>query len=143
MAIDIQTGTLVVAGATLFGAAFGAFVPEYWRNRVRRRNLRLALKAEMKEMYMFKEMEPRTLPDPAVTEIVPTTIFRSNADSIGLLTEEEVIKITRFYSTLFWFQNELMIWEAAGDDKRELAERNLDAIKDMRTNAVAAVKKNL
>lgn len=70
-------------------------------------------------------------------------MFESNAGSIGLLTEEEIEKVTRFYSLVFWFQKELQIWEAAGDDKREFAERNLEVIKDLRTNAIEAIQKNL
>lgn len=143
MVIDIQTGALVVAGATLVGAAVGAVVPEYWRSRVNRRNLRVALKAEMEQMNMLDGLEPSNLPEPAETEIVPTTIFDENAGSIGLLTEEEVTKVTRFYSTVFWFQRELRIWEAAGDDKRKLGEHVLDTIKDQRSNAIATIERNL
>jgi hypothetical protein len=143
MAIDVPTGALIIACATLIGAALGAFIPEFWRNRVRRRNLRVALKAEMEQMHMLSELESHTLPEPAITEIIPTTVFEANAGNIGLLTQEEVTEITRFYSAVLWFQGELQIWEAAGDDKQELAENTLEEIKNLRTDAIDAIQKNL
>lgn len=133
----------MVTVATLVGAGVGAIVPEYLRRRVKRHNLRLALKTEIDEMHMLTTLEPDILPEPALNDIIPTIIYEENADSIGLLTHDEVTKIVRFYSALFWFQQELKIFEASGSDKQAFAQRNLDTIKSLRKDALGAIKRNL
>lgn len=112
--------------------------------REREKNaLRRALIAEMEEMHAFKALSPDILPEPAVADIFPTTVYEANSDSIGLLTEKEVDAVIRFYSSLMWFKSEMKIFEAAGDDPTELAKRNLENIQEFRDRAVQSLKNRL
>lgn len=140
--MPIPTATILVIGSTLTGAAIGAVIPEWIRTRTRRRNLRIALKSEMTEMHPLIELDAETLPDPAITDFISTTVYQSNAGSIGLLSSEEVTAIVRFYSAVFWFQSELQIFEAAGDDKQAIGE-HIETLDALRKDALDAIEQNV
>lgn len=121
MVFGIPTSVLVGAGAAIFGAAFGAVVQERLRTRKRRRNLRVALKAELDSMIALEQLE---LPDEVETaeelgmpgyDMLPTTVFDANAADIGLLSKPEVKEITTFYSSSYTTKSQMAFLQ----DERE------------------------
>ena len=100
----IQGGTLLLAIATFFGAMVGSLVQVLlqWREkRNRKRNLRLALIAELEASQQFTTTTP---PSHAGLirglESAPTMVFDENVDKIGELSSSEVTTILLYYSNM-------------------------------------------
>lgn len=114
--VSIQLGTLLLAGATLFGALVGSltqFVLTRRENRRKRHNLRLALLSELDcfdwleniNDYNFGTIE-------TVSQSMEPNVYTSSADEIGQLSEEEVRVLVWFYSRLSFLDGWLSgIWD--------------------------------
>lgn len=90
---------------SLFIPAIIAVLGSYWiyqkKLAQRREALRWALLSELVFMETLeawpKEREdPRVIP---IQDLVPTTVYKSNTDKLGLLSTEEIASVVRFYST--------------------------------------------
>lgn len=128
--------TFLIAGATLTGAfigSVGTFLTRYYfekRSQERRRNkLRQGLIAELESAIALEviteeidnlspESNTNVLKTFNLNEVTPDTIYESNADKIGTLTEGEVSAVVEFYTyseAIAKFQN--FTAEAMKDNK--------------------------
>lgn len=157
--VDIQLGTLILAGATLFGAAVGAFAPEWWRTQVQRRNLRVALKGELDSMIALEQLptDSEEYEAPGY-DMLPTTVFDANADKLGLLSGDEVKDITKFYSAAHTAKSQIeFIQRERSDIQKEVSREGLEAyretveatgrglikIKKLRMNAIQSIEEHI
>jgi len=98
MIVNIQVGTLVLAAATLVGAAVGAGVQigwHYWKRERRKETLRCALRSEILSMRPF--LSGNRGPQ---DQFLRDSVYRSNAGDIGMLTRKEVESIVGFYGSV-------------------------------------------
>lgn len=97
-----QTGAILIAALLGSAATFiGNVLLKKRQQRKKREALRRALRTEMKSMYprMYALSEYRPKPE-EVEDIFLTSIYESNADKIGILTNDEVENIVRFYGEI-------------------------------------------
>lgn len=73
-----------------------------WISSIRsRRNLRQALIAELQaSSSILERLSPEIADVVSILDDVPRAIFEGNADNIGRLSEDEIIKVTSFYSEI-------------------------------------------
>lgn len=104
---------LVTLGAALIGAVatlFSGLLVYSRRKKDKRERLRTALIQEIEGMqgpikgYSNTLQKMNGIPE---TDIINTTIYENNADKIGILSEEEVEKVTDFYTHAMNTSNEL------------------------------------
>jgi hypothetical protein len=95
---------LVLLGTAVIGLA-GSYVIYRLRLRTRRRRLRKALRGELKAMAPSIHEKARIMAaeDRDSDFYIPTdptisTVFSNNPEEIGLLSDDEVVKLTDFYS---------------------------------------------
>jgi uncharacterized coiled-coil DUF342 family protein len=98
----LLTGLLVGAIATFFGRL--GLVS--WKNRKKRTRLRKALLEEVVTMSesidematLLKPMRPGGEAIQIPTDMLLTTVYQNNVGQLGMLTDEEVKQVTKFYS---------------------------------------------
>lgn len=100
----VTTGLFESAIGVLVGIIIGLVlnILVQWKSaRNSRMNLRRALIAELESAdYILKQASSESKGSPIVLDNIPSTIYESNADSIGGLSREEVKRITSYYSLL-------------------------------------------
>lgn len=137
-------GASVGALATLV-SGFGVY---FKRKRDKRERLRIALIQEIDGMkgpikgYSQAMQKMNGLPE---TDIITTTIYESNADKIGLLSEEEVKKVTNFYTHAMNTSEELKFLNDQEQPQKtatfgKLKSEGLDNLKDKNEEALEALK---
>lgn len=106
--VSIETGTLILAIATFFGAFIGSvtqFLVKLFNRRQQRNALRVALAGELKS---YGELNDETYVDLSAFEdidgFLPTPVYSGNVKEIGHLSSDEVNNITKFYTGLVRFQ---------------------------------------
>lgn len=107
--LDLSISTVILAGATLFGAIMGSFATliNRWLNRrASIRNLRRALLAEMESQYTLESVSEEDA-FRLLRHEFPISIYESNVSQIGDLTQEEVELVVNFYSLLKELEQEL------------------------------------
>ncbi|MFC4438261.1 MULTISPECIES: hypothetical protein [Natrialbaceae] len=143
MSFGIETSTMILASATLFGAVVGSILPRYLNRRSERKHLRRGLKKEIKlntghnwGIDFIRETQPENLG--------PTAVFEANADKIGQLTEGEVNAIVEFYGYLH--NSETLLTDAVGSSApptKETLEVTLEDLGEARQEAIDAIEKEL
>lgn len=101
---EIQTGTLLLATATFFGALIGSItqlILNWYAKQETKRNLRIALKSELEAGGATLRLNPNSYD--MYREFLrntPREVFDAHISDIGSLSEEEVSNIVRYYSLI-------------------------------------------
>lgn len=137
-------GALVGAAATL-ASGFGVY---FKQRRDKRERLRTALIQEIEGMkgpikgYSQAIQKMNGLPE---RDIITTTIYESNADKIGLLSEEEIEKVTGFYTHAMNTSEELKFLNNQDQPQKtatfgKLKSEGLDKLKENNEEALDALE---
>ncbi|SDQ79008.1 hypothetical protein SAMN05216278_2543 [Halopelagius longus] len=141
---DIQPtlmGSLLTASASLFGALVGAIVPQQIRVRNRRKNLRLALRSEINQIFLH-ELHVDVLAEFTeagnLSQLLPTAVYHANAGQIGQLSSDEIEAIVTVYSkidsiTLYFERtsHEELSWEYLDKFSADFEEAHSKAIAEI------------
>lgn len=94
----IDSGTFLGLFIPASAGVLGSFALYKKRQRDERRRLRKAIKSELEGMEFFKnwpESVGKTVPK---YDVLATTLYERNADSLGILSDEENERIVEFYT---------------------------------------------
>jgi hypothetical protein len=142
----IQSGTILIAAATFFGATVGALTQiglGWWRTKRSKKNLRLALRSEMESQMGLDLDDAGNLTSfDDLRQVFPTPVYESNTDSIGMLSTEEVRKISRFYTALMAHRG-MTGQSSQNPDHQEAADELNEVVNELRTEAVDAINEHL
>jgi hypothetical protein len=134
-------GPLLTASASLFGALVGAVVPQRIRIRNRRKNLRLALRSEIQQIFLH-ELDVDVLAEFTdagnLSQLLPTTVYHGNVGQIGQLSSEEIEAVVTVYSkidsiTLYFERtaHDELSWEYLDRFSAEFAEAHARALMEI------------
>lgn len=149
MTVDIPTieaGTILIAAATFFGAMVGALTQVglgWWNRRRSRKNLRLALRSEMKSQMGLDMDDAGSLTSyDDLSEVFPTPIYESNTQALGSLSNGEAKKISQFYTALMAHRG--MTGQQGSREENEEATNNMnDIVGQLQTRAIEEVNKHI
>lgn len=135
----------VILGA-LIGVT-GGLVRLRWRDRQRKSRLRQALWSEMKQMVAECQRHAGNLKNQRVSEEVTVphdfivrTAYDSNASDVGLLSREEVERVTEFYSVAEVVQRRISTLEKQSTTQRGTAKAFRREFLEMHTKMNAAIR---
>ncbi|MFC4551761.1 hypothetical protein ACFO3H_15720 [Halorussus sp. GCM10023401] len=142
----IETGTLLLAAATFFGAMVGALTQiglGWWNRRRSRKNLRLALRSEIQSQMALDMDDPGDLTAyDDLSEVFPSPVYESNTQEIGQLSNEEAQKISQFYTALMAHRG-MTGQQSSGEENEEATEEMTESVEGLRTRAIDAINDNL
>lgn len=164
------TGVTLAVLAAGFGALIGAvgtFIVRYYfyrkRQLRRKKNVRLSLIAELEAIERLELWEKITEENPPIPEyeFIPVTVFKANANTIGLLSAEEVQVIVSFYSSVSVFTEHAIsdirvnipkyledatqsgIRNIYRSDKKRALQDEFEELKEKRKTAIRKLEDNL
>ena len=149
MVVDIPTieaGTILIAAATFFGAMVGALTQVglgWWNRRRSRKNLRLALRSEMKSQMALDMDDPGNLSAfDDLGEVFPTPVYESNTQGLGTLSNDEAEKISLFYTALMAHRG-MTGQHSSNDENEEATEEMTESVDALRTDAISEINNHL
>lgn len=163
----ILLGSLITVAGAIVISLLG-YRYKQWR---RREHLRKAFKSELehplpeKDIMWVEDLDAGGVPK---KELIPSTVYESNASNIGILSEEEIEKLVEYYSYVSSFKKriakfrefkrrkeEKIDFDSKESNKEKIKEfqeskegwrKNLteryDRLKGKREDAVAAIENN-
>lgn len=142
----IQSGTILLASATFFGAMVGALAQVglgWWNRRRSRKNLRLALRSEMKSQMALSMDDPGGLVAyDDLSEVFPAPVYESNTQKLGSLSHKEAQKISQFYTALMAYRG-MTSQNSPGNESGEATKNMTDSVDGFRTQAIDAINDHL
>lgn len=118
MAVVSPTVAAALLGAVLTGG-FTLLIREYRRylqDSRQRRRLRVSLISEINAGA--RNISSTHVPGESIRDIVPRSIYTQNADSLGLLSEDEIESVARYYARArHWEALNARILDAPTGDK--------------------------
>lgn len=145
ISISRSTVTLLTTAFGFVGGLFSSFGLYWWQNRVRRRTLRQALHTELdipaEIIKRATEQDADSFSGPLHGEI-PTTVYESQADSLGLLSNEELEPLIAYYSTAAVAEEQLQHLDDP-DVAERFFEETAPILRTKRKNASTALSDHL
>lgn len=147
----LSTRNFILLLTALIGI-FGSIFIFWLRIQIRKRRLRMALRAEIRTMAedIYYNADTMASKDPtginAPLDTLIMTVYQNNSSEIGLLSTREVNNITEFYSLLQTIKSRL---NKANDDskitidERRLLQRDFIRLNNLKNESLANIEKKL
>lgn len=142
LGIGDATATVITALLGFLGGLFSSFGLFWWQGRVRRQSLRRALHRELEIPAAVFERAARADPDSLGEQFhaeIPTVVFESQADDIGLLSRDEIDPLVTYYSTARVAREQL---RSLDDDRvaEQFLEETVPVLRRSRQRAVEEIE---
>lgn len=143
--LDSNTATVIAGVLGFLGGVFSRFAKYWFEKRTRKKKLRTAILTEIKSpKNAIDELNEISINDEFNFEhtIIPTQIFESHKNDIGLLANDEVAHVVNYYSIAEVAEDQI---EALSEDDREVDHESflndtIAGLKDARDDAEDVIK---
>lgn len=157
--MEPQSATLLLAVATFFGAMVGSLTQFIIKRKERKHEIEALRLAILQELEATPELDDEAWSQlfylDNTEEMLPTQVFDANTEKIGLLTDDEVSDIVRFYSSLKMFQrlheegdgtsvsDDHGVWDTMSEYSEALEEQRETTINTIEENQSESMLDNL